>query len=112
MGEDQEAESRTRQEQPDEVANKATPTERIDDPVRMYLTQMGEIPLLKRDEEISAGHNNLCWRIVEDGIGDRTNILYEKAQHRQVFDCYFFSGTGEALGRIEPPKRNRNALHV
>jgi RNA polymerase primary sigma factor len=26
---------------------------RIDDPVRMYLTQMGEIPLLSRDEEIS-----------------------------------------------------------
>ena len=25
----------------------------IDDPVRMYLSQMGEIPLLKRDEEIS-----------------------------------------------------------
>lgn len=29
------------------------PTEKIDDPVRMYLTQMGEIPLLTRDEEIS-----------------------------------------------------------
>ncbi|HXY34975.1 MAG TPA: sigma-70 factor domain-containing protein, partial [Planctomycetaceae bacterium] len=26
---------------------------RIDDPVRMYLTQMGEIPLLTRDQEIS-----------------------------------------------------------
>jgi RNA polymerase primary sigma factor len=26
---------------------------RIDDPVRMYLTQMGEIPLLKRDQEIA-----------------------------------------------------------
>src|SRR6266849_4424099 len=26
---------------------------KIDDPVRMYLTQMGAIPLLKRDEEIS-----------------------------------------------------------
>src|SRR5262249_31549869 len=26
---------------------------RIDDPVRMYLTQMGNIPLLKRDQEIS-----------------------------------------------------------
>ena len=29
-----------------------TITEKIDDPVRMYLTQMGEIPLLNRDEEI------------------------------------------------------------
>ncbi|MBI3844611.1 MAG: RNA polymerase sigma factor RpoD [Planctomycetes bacterium] len=29
------------------------PSEKIDDPVRMYLTQMGEIPLLTRDEEIS-----------------------------------------------------------
>ena len=28
-------------------------TKRIDDPVRMYLTQMGEIPLLRRDQEIS-----------------------------------------------------------
>src|SRR5438067_3683176 len=26
-------------------------TRRIDDPVRMYLTQMGEMPLLKREEE-------------------------------------------------------------
>ena len=29
------------------------PSRRIDDPVRMYLTQMGEIPLLMRTEEIS-----------------------------------------------------------
>ena len=33
-------------------AAKASLTERIDDPVRMYLTQMGEIPLLTRPEEI------------------------------------------------------------
>ncbi len=31
----------------------ASTTERIDDPVRMYLTQMGEIPLLTRAQEIS-----------------------------------------------------------
>ncbi len=30
----------------------AATTEKIDDPVRMYLTQMGEIPLLSRDTEI------------------------------------------------------------
>ncbi|MGC9258883.1 MAG: RNA polymerase sigma factor RpoD [Phycisphaerae bacterium] len=34
----------------DEVAEVGS--KRIDDPVRMYLTQMGEIPLLTRDEEI------------------------------------------------------------
>jgi RNA polymerase primary sigma factor len=40
-----------------QAAKAAMPTDaetqkRIDDPVRMYLTQMGEIPLLSRDEEI------------------------------------------------------------
>ncbi len=41
---------------PDETAAAAISgvgsAEKIDDPVRMYLTQMGEIPLLSRDEEI------------------------------------------------------------
>jgi RNA polymerase primary sigma factor len=32
-------------------------TEEIDDPVRMYLTQMGEIPLLTREQEISLAKN-------------------------------------------------------
>src|SRR5688500_9510562 len=34
----------------EEIAEAAT--KRIDDPVRMYLTQMGEIPLLTREQEI------------------------------------------------------------
>jgi len=45
------------EEPKDRAAVIAAPTEaearkRIDDPVRMYLTQMGEIPLLTRDQEI------------------------------------------------------------
>jgi RNA polymerase primary sigma factor len=34
------------------VLERSVTAERIDDPVRMYLTQMGEIPLLTRDQEI------------------------------------------------------------
>jgi len=43
---------------------------RIDDPVRMYLTQMGEIPLLKRDEEIS-----LARKIELTRLGFRRKVL-------------------------------------
>ena len=35
------------------LENELIDTGRIDDPVRMYLTQMGEIPLLTREQEIS-----------------------------------------------------------
>jgi RNA polymerase primary sigma factor len=38
-------------EEDEEAAS--TVTEKIDDPVRIYLTQMGQIPLLSRDEEIA-----------------------------------------------------------
>ncbi|MGN6369986.1 MAG: RNA polymerase sigma factor RpoD [Phycisphaerae bacterium] len=39
-------------EKMEEVDASDAGSKRIDDPVRMYLTQMGEIPLLTRDEEI------------------------------------------------------------
>jgi RNA polymerase primary sigma factor len=37
----------------EELAEELEASRRIDDPVRMYLTQMGEIPLLTRDQEIA-----------------------------------------------------------
>jgi RNA polymerase primary sigma factor len=43
----------TREEEiPEAIIPRAGLPEKIDDPVRMYLTQMGEIPLLTRDQEI------------------------------------------------------------
>jgi len=42
----------TRTESAAAVLERVVTPERIDDPVRMYLTQMGEIPLLTRPEEI------------------------------------------------------------
>jgi len=43
--------ARARDQQQAETPRAVLP-EKIDDPVRMYLTQMGEIPLLTRDQEI------------------------------------------------------------
>ena len=37
-------------------------TTAIDDPVRMYLMQMGEIPMLSRAEEVQAAKNIDKWR--------------------------------------------------
>jgi RNA polymerase primary sigma factor len=47
---------------------------RIDDPVRMYLTQMGEIPLLSRDQEI--------------GLAKKIEIT-RKRFRRKVLECDF-----------------------
>ncbi len=48
-GEEAEEEEEDKEEEPAAL----TTAEKIDDPVRMYLTQMGQIPLLKREEEIA-----------------------------------------------------------
>ncbi len=50
--EPREAPEPVEEEEESDIFKESGPTEKIDDPVRMYLTQMGEIPLLTRDEEI------------------------------------------------------------
>ena len=67
-------------EPPDDDDGELTPEDldeisrRIDDPVRMYLTQMGEIPLLTREQEI-----NLAKRIE----------ITRKRFRRKVLECHF-----------------------
>ncbi|MEX1042671.1 MAG: sigma-70 family RNA polymerase sigma factor [Pirellulaceae bacterium] len=46
----------------DEADEPADETSQVDDPVRMYLMQMGEIPMLSRDEEIGAATDIDAWR--------------------------------------------------
>jgi RNA polymerase primary sigma factor len=67
-------------DEPDDEEAELTPEDldeisrRIDDPVRMYLTQMGEIPLLTREQEI-----NLAKRIE----------ITRKKFRRKVLECHF-----------------------
>jgi RNA polymerase primary sigma factor len=59
---------------------------RIDDPVRMYLTQMGEIPLLKREEEIS--------------LAKKIEVT-RKRFRRKVLECdYALSSVVDTLERV------------
>src|SRR5262245_27588611 len=61
-------------------------TRRIDDPVRMYLTQMGEIPLLKREEEIS--------------LAKKIEVT-RKRFRRKVLECdYALSNVIDTLKRV------------
>ncbi|TWT39278.1 sigma-70 family RNA polymerase sigma factor [Blastopirellula retiformator] len=49
-------------EEQDEMFEDANDDSQIDDPVRMYLMQMGEIPMLSRQEEINAARQIEFWR--------------------------------------------------
>ncbi len=63
---------------------------RIDDPVRMYLTQMGEIPLLRRDEEIA-----LAKKIEVTRKRFRRKVLECDGALRQVVDTLKRVHSGE-----------------
>ncbi len=93
-----ESEAEEREAGPDNATGDAAPEEldlsfmdedesrRIDDPVRMYLTQMGEIPLLKRDEEIS--------------LAKKIEVT-RKRFRRKVLECdYALSNVVDTLKRV------------
>jgi len=63
---------------------------RTDDPVRMYLTQMGEIPLLKREQEIA-----LAKRIEITRRRFRFKVLEVDGVLQQVVDTLKKVHTGE-----------------
>jgi RNA polymerase primary sigma factor len=80
---------------------------RIDDPVRMYLTQMGEIPLLKRAEEISlakkieTARKHFRRRVLESDYCNQqaTEILTQVHHSDLPFDRTMRISTAENLSK-------------
>jgi len=80
---------------------------RIDDPVRMYLTQMGEIPLLTRAEEIRLAKKieltRMAFRklVLESDycIRQAVDILQQVADGRLPFDRTMKISTSEAMAK-------------
>jgi RNA polymerase primary sigma factor len=80
---------------------------RIDDPVRMYLTQMGEIPLLRRDQEIALAKKiemtrmHFRRRVLESDycIGQAHEILTQVHEGALPFDRTMKISTAENLSK-------------
>ena len=87
--------------------------ERISDPVMMYLIQMGEIPLLTREEELALAKKIELTRkrfrraVLESGIaiGEASSILEEVREGELAFDRTLTTNTYEDLGKIEISSR-------
>jgi RNA polymerase primary sigma factor len=86
---DREEAERRIQEQKDQEAEE--PAQRVDDPVRMYLTQMGEIPLLSREQEI-----NLAMQIEETRDAFREKLLESDAAIAMTVDMLRAVHMGDA----------------
>jgi len=100
----------------DEVLEKelsASDSRRMDDPIRMYLTQMGEIPLLDRDNEISLARKIELTRMAfrrkmlesEYCARSAVDILQQVNDGNLSFDRTMKTSTAENLIRSTIKKR-------
>ena len=88
-------------------------TEKIDDPLRMYPTQMGTFPLLKRDEEISLAKKIEITRkryrhaVLASGIAvqESIRILQDVARGDLAFDRTLRVGSADPVNKDDLQKR-------
>ncbi|MFH1746973.1 MAG: RNA polymerase sigma factor RpoD [Planctomycetota bacterium] len=90
-----------------------TAARRIDDPVRMYLTQMGEIPLLAREEEIALAKKieltRMAFRrkVLENDfcVNQAVETMQAVADSRMPFDRTMKISTTEGMAKATIIKR-------
>lgn len=90
-----------------------TATRRVDDPVRMYLTQMGEIPLLTREQEIALAKKieltRMAFRrrVLENDycLIQAVEIMRAVAAGRMPFDRTMKISTTESMAKATIIKR-------
>ncbi len=90
-----------------------TTTRRVDDPVRMYLTQMGEIPLLTRDQEIALAKKieltRMAFRrrVLENDfcMQQAVETMQAVAEGRMPFDRTMKISTTESMAKATIIKR-------
>lgn len=88
-------------------------TRRVDDPVRMYLTQMGEIPLLTREQEIALAKKIELTRMAfrrrvlenDSCIGQAVETMQAVADGRLPFDRTMKISTTESMAKSTIIKR-------
>jgi RNA polymerase primary sigma factor len=97
------------------AAELADQNEKIDDPVRMYLTQMGEIPLLSREKELTLAKQIEVYRkrfryllVSNDEMISRSiRVLEQVAENKLAFDRTLkIAGTDET-GATKPKLTKR-----
>ncbi len=106
-GEEEEAPAEKEEEEKAEVEELESGSRRIDDPVRMYLTQMGEIPLLTREQEINLARKiemtrmHFRRRVLESDycIQQATEILTQVHDSDLPFDRTMKVSTAENLSK-------------
>ncbi len=104
---EEEAPAEKEEEEKAEVEELESGSRRIDDPVRMYLTQMGEIPLLTREQEINLARKiemtrmHFRRRVLESDycIQQATEILTQVHDSDLPFDRTMKVSTAENLSK-------------
>jgi RNA polymerase primary sigma factor len=97
---------RKQPEQPEEAADEDSRLEILDDPVRMYMNQMGKVPLLTREQEVE-----ICKKIEEAEIAMKSIIYvlgFTAKEHIAIAEKLLSEPPKERFDRVIVDKKIAN----